>query len=373
MSKVLVRVQNSFIGISKKNDQLCIKRVGDTTRNTIHFSVNGAVSSHEMGSWDDCGVVIICRPDEMEAPVSGVRLEDTWLHCGNNGLILGKSAIILAPSNMDIPTELRDKVIPYDSSDDILASRAKAIDKALDDFKVDQKYKIGRNGVVGMEMTQYLKEAESLKYLFNSRTSNVTTNIHMNSLDNAVEDCLKAIKSRITSIKTEGDLQIIDGITVSQSQKTMEFIDESLRNIDISQNSLNGYASDYFENLRSLVNNEKNALKEIMVELEEENKKPFKIKFSENNLSENMSYESVVEFINQNVKMNKPLDEIDVIDIRLNEGEKDRNLGSFSDVFSDEIRSAKRLITKDISSVVKNIENIRNSNSDQTNEFKNKV
>lgn len=88
---------NKEIGVMNK--EFVIEKFGEfnapDSRNTVHFAVNGEVSSHSFGNWDDCKYAILLPFNQL--PVSQLRsgaVMDTFIE---GGITLPKDAVILCP------------------------------------------------------------------------------------------------------------------------------------------------------------------------------------------------------------------------------------------------------------------------------------
>ncbi len=363
---VLVRVQPSFQGLENDNGTLSIKRIGDSNRNTIHFCVNGTVGSHEFGDWDNCGVVIIAKPGEIKAPVSGVRLEDTWMHVGKNGLDLGESAIILAPEGLEVPQGLEGKVkfYPVNTKEEIMAARDLAVAKELDDFGVIDKYQIGRNSIhkndSHVNISEYYEICDEVKTKFKFGGP-MTTDQHMNTLDCRLEDLMASMASKVNRLKTFGRVEVVDGISRNMDDMLLQTIDEAQQNIVLANNKLNGYAEHYYQNLTYKLNEAKEEVLTIQKQYGQESDKRF-VLVSDTGVSGHKSEGEVIQFIDNLAKkpsLHSEFDKVRVIDRTLQEGIRDRDLGSLSEVFDREVRKAKianRQVMKSIEEFRANIE-----------------
>jgi len=110
--KFLVRCLNSFTGVYTKPDgSVVFSRVDSndlvTARKTVHFAINGAVSSHAFNSWEEAMIAIIVDPNSIEAKPRSTRLEDAWYVVDRNGELNVGRALILLPSNMSIPDSIK--------------------------------------------------------------------------------------------------------------------------------------------------------------------------------------------------------------------------------------------------------------------------
>lgn len=87
---------NHTIKTSRDSNVMSSENNAYVQRNTIHFALNGKVSSHAYGSWDDCKFIIIEPMEQQMGVLSNVRPEDTW----SQGTVhLSEKAVILINEN----------------------------------------------------------------------------------------------------------------------------------------------------------------------------------------------------------------------------------------------------------------------------------
>ena len=83
---------NHTIKTSRDSDVMSSDNNAYVQRNTIHFALNGKVSSHAFGSWDDSKFIIIEPMEQQMGVLTNVRPEDTW----SQGTVhLSEKAVIL--------------------------------------------------------------------------------------------------------------------------------------------------------------------------------------------------------------------------------------------------------------------------------------
>lgn len=83
---------NHTIKTSRDSDVMSSDNNAYVQRNTIHFALNGKVSSHAYGSWDDSKFIIIEPMEQQMGVLTNVRPEDTW----SQGTVhLSEKAVIL--------------------------------------------------------------------------------------------------------------------------------------------------------------------------------------------------------------------------------------------------------------------------------------
>lgn len=124
----LIRVQDGFWGIEPKPDGTVALNKKGQVRKTIHFTINGSVSSHAFGNWDNSGVVIIADPKQIRAQPSSVGFADTWYHVDRNDELNIGRPIILAPTGLQVPQGL--KVTTYSGD------REEALNKTLESLGI---------------------------------------------------------------------------------------------------------------------------------------------------------------------------------------------------------------------------------------------
>lgn len=124
----LIRVQDGFWGIEPKPDGTVALNKKGQVRKTVHFTINGSVSSHAFGNWDNSGVIIIADPKQIRAQPSSVGFADTWYHVDRNDELNIGQPIILAPAGLQAPQGL--KVTTYSGS------RKEALNKTLESLGI---------------------------------------------------------------------------------------------------------------------------------------------------------------------------------------------------------------------------------------------
>lgn len=91
-------------------------------RNTIHTSLNGRVSSHNYGNWEDCGIIVLDSLKEHIDQVECIYSVDTFTYgsvkLSNDALILidGNKFNELYEQNKDYIDKNKDKIILYSGS-----------------------------------------------------------------------------------------------------------------------------------------------------------------------------------------------------------------------------------------------------------------
>lgn len=369
MNDYVVRVQSDFTGISIKDNKVHLQRMNDIYRNTIHFSINGAVGSHEMGNWDNCGIVIMTKVRDVDAPVSGLRIEDTWFHASKDGLNLGEDAFLMVPKGVDIPENLKHKVISYDfpsGSENAVNMRNQAVHEELKKRGVSNLYDIGRNGAAGVNLVQFNKITDDLKSKFKDAT-HVKHDIHMNSQDRTLETMVSKIENMLERIKKNGDIEFDEQTSQDFSliKYCKDFIQKSLLTLKECEGSSGVHAKHYFDRIKQGIEEKSKQLSEIDKKIKEENQAPFNLKLNDDFIKTNLSYEDIKLYIKENVsnaKNNDLFSNIQVVDIRKYRGEDNRVLGSMSEVFTSEIRSEKNAqINLNTATVFNNIQSIRNN------------
>ena len=124
----LIRVQDGFWGIEPKPDGTVALNKKGQVRKTVHFTINGSVSSHAFGNWDNSGVIIIADPKQIRAQPSSVGFADTWYHVDRNDELNIGRPIILAPAGLQAPQGL--KVTTYSGD------RKEALNKTLESLGI---------------------------------------------------------------------------------------------------------------------------------------------------------------------------------------------------------------------------------------------
>lgn len=226
----LVRVQKDFSGISMDaQGNISLSRVGDTTRNTMHFCMDGIVASHEMGDWDDAGIMIVVDPGEMTAPCSGARLEDTWYHCANDGKLNVGKATVFVPEGVDVLSGL--SVMRYP-----VGERAKTLERFLGQTGISM-LEIGRNDVRGMSYGDYQGFSKAFAWKYGNGGPSVMDS-HYHSFDASLERMSGRLELILDRMEYEGDTLINscnDGdreawkVAKEEGQSYLPAIDEYLR------------------------------------------------------------------------------------------------------------------------------------------------
>jgi hypothetical protein len=102
----LVRAQPDLQGIGRDEGGIYIYRYNKAQRNTVHFTINGIVSSHLGGNWDKAGVVIIVDIRNVEGHPVKVNLVDTYYHLDQQGKLYLKNPVIFAKPGIANPLNL---------------------------------------------------------------------------------------------------------------------------------------------------------------------------------------------------------------------------------------------------------------------------
>lgn len=104
LKTLLVRRQDQSHGMwVDSNGDLNLHRGDSGKINTTHFMCNGLVMDHAYGSFEHNRMAIIADPSEVKLLPSGFKQVDVWFQSDKNGdLNIGK-AVIIAPYGMDLP------------------------------------------------------------------------------------------------------------------------------------------------------------------------------------------------------------------------------------------------------------------------------
>jgi hypothetical protein len=115
--------------VAGKDGSVCIVR-DKRHRQSIHFTINGPVSDHSQGSWDNDPFVIIADPKELGQPAV-VNYQDTWYFTDkNNRLNLGHP-IIIAPAGAGAPPGIKLTYYSGKDTEDERDTRDDAVEREL--------------------------------------------------------------------------------------------------------------------------------------------------------------------------------------------------------------------------------------------------
>lgn len=221
----LVRIQPDLQGIGKDQNGIYLHRYGAGKRNTVHFVINGVVASHEMGSWENANVVIIVDPKNIDAPMSGARLEDTWYHLGEDGKLYIKNPVILAPPGIENPNKI--PVTSYSGD------RNKAVQEYLKSQGINP-LPVSRNSIAGIDLSDYKDTTSDIikKYGIGGET---VSDQHVNTLDSRAEDIERRVENLLKAAESEGYFINDPGFSsgeVPRTQIARELIDKIFKDID---------------------------------------------------------------------------------------------------------------------------------------------
>lgn len=328
----LVRVQSDFQGIAVEDDgTLSLYRYGDNIRNTMHFSVSGVVASHEMGNWEDRGVVIVADPAEISAPLSGCRLEDAWYHCGDGRKLHIGRATVLAPEGMSTPAGI--PVVRYPPG-----GRNEAVRACLQSMGVEA-VTITRNGVCGVGFDAYLDQCKALAQAY-ANGGPAAMSSHMGTIEEQAERCLSpggwnSILDRCEST------HYYHGTDTGVELEAPEYVLECARvfRAEIAEHldaypSVGRYAREYF----TRVSQSLDALESRANVLADRYDKRFTLVDASGRVAyTNQTWESAAA-----IAMTLGAENFAVVDNWPYRGEATRNLGPADEVFEQDIRAARR-------------------------------
>lgn len=249
-----IRIQSNLHGLyTNENEDIILPLKRDTGRNTLHFAINSVVTDHNMGkfNYDKNGnfkgkIAIISDPSELPLP-SGLKQVDTWFRLENTynpnsekeekGLNIGKS-IIVAPTGTELPKGV--KAIFYDGT---IENRNYVISEYFKENNIKLN-ECGEKKWIGFEGNEHEWEKEQAKKVYGELSKFVSHDLHMNTLDNNLEDNINAVKNKLAVFK-----------------KADSRIDES--------NFLSNY---YIDNISNKIDSAKEVIKSIRESLPESEK-----------------------------------------------------------------------------------------------------
>ena len=329
----LVRVQSSFIGLTQNNDNVVLNRI-ESERNTMHFCINGIVAAHEFGDWDDCGIVILANPNDVNAPMSGARLEDTWYHCGKNGLDLGK-AIILAPEGTKAPEGITVQHYPVGKRNEAVEGVLKKIGSV--------PLTIGRNGVDGVEINEYLNTCLHLAENY-SKGGPAITGQHYHSFDASIENIsmngypLNLLSMNSDEVSSKYNRISVNGVDEYLSQYVISFATETETKIKehlLQYPNIEQHAGHYFNKKLEILEN----IKKETLEFEKKYKHRFSLISEDGDtISSGISEENIVALLKSS-NLNPNFLSHNVL---VNFGGNQENIGSVDEVFFREIQQISK-------------------------------
>lgn len=223
----VVRVQPDLRGIGRDKNGIFLYRYSDSNskymRNTIHFSINGVVGSHEMGNWDNAVVVIIADPKQIQGQMVGTKLEDTWYHLDENGRLYLGNATILVPSGIDNPENIPVKQYSGD--------RNTAVTEYLKSVGINA-LKIGRNSAADIDYDDSTDTEKDIisKYGVSGET---TRDAHLNTIESSLEGVVGRCRYQIEKAQKESWYTADDaGRDVERTEVVKDIISNIMTKID---------------------------------------------------------------------------------------------------------------------------------------------
>jgi len=232
-------------------------------RDTIHFTVNGHVTSHSLGNWDIRKYAIIIPfkefLDKNKERVVLTNVEDFYVR---NNVQLPENAIILAPTqeieevqsknqNVNVIGYNGDNVVPY-------------VDKLLEMMGY-QTYKIGEHGYYDFSNGGYAYDFQK-QFDSDMKNLNIQNDLHDHdsSFDNDLEtviirsefvhNFLKKLKETYNNIPYDQIFNMISNLKISSTEDYINFESENISSKRFFDN-LNVYGKnsvtsrDFFSNL----------------------------------------------------------------------------------------------------------------------------
>jgi hypothetical protein len=194
----LVRIQDGLHGLRIEDGATVLPYERESERNTLHFSLNGAVEDHAYGKFNENadgslrGRVAIVAPIEAAPFPAGLGQADTWFRLsaepGAKGFA-GRSlrlsqATIVAPEGMELPEGA--KALRYDEAGG-KAARDAAVAAALRELGVEPK-SVGFRSWAGFGESEAIAWARgAAEALWGERARAIETGGHMGSLDEELE------------------------------------------------------------------------------------------------------------------------------------------------------------------------------------------
>ncbi len=126
-------------------------------RNTVHTSINGAVTGHEFGNWDDASHIVVAplsHAIEKNGPPTGFATVDTYWARGENEALKLDQYIIIEKADVPKPVQLEDGRI-------LAANPFEAVGIALKAFDCPQRH-IGRTNWPGSSIEDEFDFAQSI-------------------------------------------------------------------------------------------------------------------------------------------------------------------------------------------------------------------
>ena len=206
-----VRVQRGFDGISVEDGKIVLQHKmenPDSVRNTMHFSLNGAVSDHAYGKFNDAGFAIVAGLNDLghSNPLGGLSAADTWVHAKDDKVTVPNPTLI-APYGTELPQEIIDAaydVICYpvgDSPEAVLQNRNDAISLALKD-RNSPEFVVNMHNWDGVSFSA--EDQQKLSQYFGA--DHVLANNHATSNDGELEAAFARLQ-HLNQLKQDGEKQ----------------------------------------------------------------------------------------------------------------------------------------------------------------------
>lgn len=192
-----VRVQDDLHGLTTDpTGRVLLARAPGSSRNTIHFAVDGLVSDHAYGKFNEHSdgtlkgkIVIVADPGDLPAP-AGLNQVDTWFRLGasardtgeiNRHLDVGHATLVV-PQGISVPADAR--YVVYDGT---IEGRNAAVSQVLADRGVQEQRVEFRNWRGFSESQAITWAQETAKHLYSERHGHIHIGMHDASLDGGLE------------------------------------------------------------------------------------------------------------------------------------------------------------------------------------------